>query len=415
MNTSKQIKNLSFFAAVISLAFVVSAAHAGGLTGKKIALDAGHGGTDPGAVGPTGLKEAHVNLSVIKKFDEYLRGQGAATKLTRATDIYISPNERGRIANAWDADRFVSVHFNAAADRTVNGTETLYHPTKNVNSKKLAEKLQSRLVEALGLRNRGIKERTDLGLLNTASMPTALTESSFISNTYEEARLKDSVYTDKIARAHFLGVMDNYGAVVGGDPVVPPPPPPSAGKPLSGKKIVIDAAGGGGTSGGLGPTGLKGKDVNLRVATVLKNCLKEYGGADAVMTRDGDVSMTLTARVAAINASGAGKFIGVQFPRSTNPETNYTKTYYYKYGPRSAESLKLAQGIQKRLVETLRITDKGVGTSSAGILLNTSSIPGVVTKPSHLSNPYEEARLRDAGYTWKIGKAIYEGIVDSYK
>ncbi|MDI6757019.1 MAG: N-acetylmuramoyl-L-alanine amidase [Endomicrobiia bacterium] len=414
MNTSKSTK---FFAAIAALAFAVSAAHAGGLTGKKIALDAGHGGTDPGAVGPTGLKEAHVTLSVVKKFDEYLRGQGAATKLTRDTDIYITPSGRGTIANNWGANSFVSVHFNAVADRTVNGTETLYHPTRNADSKKLAEKLQGRLIEALGLRNRGIKERTDLGLLNTALMPTALTESSFISNTYEEARLKDSVYTDKIARAHFLGVMDNYGAVVGGDPVTPPPPPPppSSGKPLSGKKIVIDAAGGGGTSGGLGPTGLKGKDVNLRVATVLKNCLKEYGGADAVMTRDGDVSMTLTARVAAINASGAGKFIGVQFPRSTNPETNYTKTYYYKYGPRSAESLKLAQGIQKRLVETLKITDKGVGTSSAGILLNTSSIPGVVTKPSHLSNPYEEARLRDAGYTWKIGKAIYEGIADSYK
>ncbi|PKN00756.1 MAG: hypothetical protein CVU77_08860 [Elusimicrobia bacterium HGW-Elusimicrobia-1] len=410
----KASKRTKFFAVIASLAFAVSAVHAGGLTGKKIALDAGHGGTDPGAVGPTGLKEAQVNLSVIKKLDEYLKAQGADTKLTRDTDIYITPSGRGTIANNWGAGSFVSIHFNAATDRTVNGTETLYHPTRNANSKKLAEKLQGRLIEALGLKNRGLKERTDLGLLNTALMPTALTESSFISNTYEEARLKDSTYIDKIARGHYLGVMDNYGAAVGGDPVVTPPPAPTV-KPLSGKKIMIDPAGGGGTSGGLGPTGLKGKDVNLRVATVLKNCLIEYGGADTVMTRSGDVSITVAARVAAINASGADKFIGVAFPRSTNPEMNYTKTYYYKYGPRAAESLKLAQGIQKRLVETLKITDKGVGTSSAGLLLNTSSIPGVVTKPSHLSNPYEEARLRDAGYTWKIGKAIYEGVVDSYK
>lgn len=403
--------------AVVSVSMCVSAVFAAGLTGKKIALDAGHGGTDPGAVGPTGLKEAHVNLSVVKKLDEYLRNQGAATKLTRDTDIYITPSGRGTMANNWGAHSFVSVHFNAVADRTVNGTETLYHPTRNADSKKLAEKLQGRLIEALGLKNRGLKERTDLGLLNTALMPTALTESSFISNTYEEARLKDSGYIDKIARGHYLGIMDNYDAAVGGEPATPPPPtpPPSVGKPLSGKKIVIDPAGGGRTSGGLGPTGLKGKDVNLRVATVLRNCLSEYGGADAVMTRNGDISITVAARIAVVNASGADRLIGVQFPRSSNPETNYTKTYYYKYGPRAAESLKLARGIQKRLVETLKIMDKGVGASSTGILLNTSAIPGIVTKPSHLSNPYEEARLRDAGYTWKIGKAIYEGVVDSYK
>lgn len=402
--------------ALVEVLVLSCSLYAGGLTGKKIAIDAGHGGKDPGAIGPTGLKEANVTLAVARKVNEYLKAQGATTKLTRDSDIYISPNERGRIANNWGADSFVSIHFNAASDRSVNGTETLYHPTRHPKNKELAQKLQNRLVEALGLRNRGIKQRTDLGLLNTASMPTALTEPSFISNTFEEARLKDSGYIDKIARAHYRGILDFYGATESGG---------SGGggsgggsgnsKPLKGRKIAVDAAAGGGTSGGIGPTGLRGKDVNLRVATVLRNCLREYGGAEVIMTRDSDVSVTVANRVNIVNNSGAEKLVSIAFPRSTNPETNFTKTYYYKYGPRAAESLKLASGIQKRLVEALKLPDKGVGTSSAGILTGTKSIPGVLVRPSHLSNPYEEARLKDAGYTWKIGKAIYEGIVDFYK
>ncbi len=413
------MKSIKIFSIFVLVSFMVisvgqKGVYAGGLTGKKICLDAGHGGTDPGAVGPTGLKEANVNLAVVQKLNSYLTGQGASTKLTRESDVYVGLTARTDIANNWGADRFVAVHFNASSDRSVNGTETLYYTYGSATSKDLATKLQSRLLEALGLPNRGIKQRDDLTVLIKTKMPAALTESSFISNTYEEARLKDSSYLDKIARAHYLGIMDHFGASE--TPVQPTNPtnPPSGGS-LAGKTIIVDPAAGGSSSGGIGPTGLKGKDVNLRVATVLKNCLVEYGKANVVMTRDSDVSMTIAARVEKINSTKADKLVSIQFPKSTNPETNYTKTYYYKYASTSAESLKLAQGIQKRLVEALRLTDKGVGSSSSSILKDTSKIPGALVKPSHLSNPYEEARLKDAGYTWKIGKAIYEGVADSYK
>ncbi len=397
---------------VLAVGFVLTSTflYAGGLTGKKIAIDAGHGGSDPGAVGPTGLQEKAITLRVAKKVDSYLKSQGATTMLTRDSDVYISPSGRGTLANNWGAHTFVSVHFNAVTDRSVNGTEVLYHPTRNASNKTLAGKLQNRLIKSLGLRNRGIKERTNLGLLNIATMPTALTEPSFISNTYEEARLKDAGYIDKIGRAHYLGILDYYGVAEN-----TPPPPPSPTKPLSGKKIAVDPQGGGSTSAGIGPTGLKGKEVNLKVATVVRNCLVVYGGANVVMTRDADVSMTTANRVTFINNSGADKMISIAFARSSNPSRNFTRTFYYKSGANAAGSLKLANGIQKRLVEALKLTDKGVGSSSAAILKGTANTIGVLTRPSHLSNPYEEARLKDIGYTWKIGKAIYEGIVDSYR
>jgi len=416
---SKSIKTFAAGLAVVAVFLFsvgnVSQVFAGGLTGKKIALDAGHGGTDPGAVGPTGLKEANVNLAVVQKLDSYLKGQGASTKLTRESDVFVGLTARTDIANNWGADRFIAVHFNASSDRSVNGTETLYYTYGSATSKDLASKLQNRLVEALGLPNRGIKQRDDLTVLIKTKMPAALTESSFISNTYEEARLKDSSYLDKIARAHYLGIMDHFGVSAETPSQPPSTPPSSSGGSLAGKTIIVDPAAGGSSSGGIGPTGLKGKDVNLRVATVLKNCLVEYGKASVVMTRDSDVSMTIASRVEKINSTKADKLVSIQFPKSTNPETNYTKTYYYKYASTSADSLKLAQGIQKRLVEALRLTDKGVGSSSSSILKDTSKIPGALVKPSHLSNPYEEARLKDAGYTWKIGKAIYDGVADSYK
>ena len=251
---SKSIKTFAAGLAAVAVFLFsvgnVSQVFAGGLTGKKIALDAGHGGTDPGAVGPTGLKEANVNLAVVQKLDSYLKGQDASTKLTRESDVYVGLTARTDIANNWGADRFVAVHFNASSDRSVNGTETLYYTYGSATSKDLATKLQNRLVEALGLPNRGIKQRDDLTVLIKTKMPAALTESSFISNTYEEARLKDSSYLDKIARAHYLGIMDHFGVSAETPSQPPTTPPPSGGGSgsLTGKTIVVDPAAGGGSS-----------------------------------------------------------------------------------------------------------------------------------------------------------------------
>lgn len=386
---------------------------AGPLTGKKIFVDPGHGGTDPGAIGPTGLKEKDVTLQTSLKLKDYLvNWADASTLLSRENDTYPTLQDRVNRANSWPADRFISIHYNSAADRSVNGTETLYYTYGSQTSKDLAQKLQNRLVEALGLPNRGIKARDDLYVLKYTNMPAALTESSFISNPYEEARLKDLTYIDKIAKAHYFGIADHFGV----DPN-PPPPPPS--KPLEGKIFAVDPQYGGSSTGATGPTGLKAKDVNLRVATVLRNNLVEYGGAQVVMTRDADTYVSTTKRIEIINNSNAERLISITFPGSTDPSKNYTKTYYLNPNyslnnpDKSAVSKSLALKIQKRLVEALGLEDKGTGTSSSSLLVN-SNMPGVIVKPSFITNPYEEARLKDASYTWKIGRYIYLGILDHY-
>ena len=378
------------------------------LTGKKIFVDPGHGGSDSGAVGPTGLKESNVALRTSLSLKEFLVNTGGAqTLLSRESDTYPTLADRVNAANNWSADRFISVHYNAVSDRSVNGTETLYYTYGSETSKDLAQKLQNRLVEAMGLNNRGIKPRDNLYVLKNTRMPAALTESSFISNTYEEARLKNSDYISKIGRAHYYGIADHFGV----DPNPAPPPPQ---KPLAGKIFMLDPQSGGTAKGSVGPTGLYAKDVNLRVATVVKNNLIESGGANVVMTREADVNVSSTKRIENANASGAERFVSITFPGSSNPDTNYTKTFYYEdYSSKSSTSKDLAAKVQARLVEALKLTNKGVGKSSSAILVQTN-MPGIITKPSHITNPYEESRLRDDAYTWKIGRYIYLGIADHY-
>jgi|GEM_PF-3287103 len=403
--------------------FGVAIVFAAPLTGKKIFVDPGHGGTDPGAIGPTGLKESIATLQTSLKLKDLLLNGGALVKLSRETDTYPTLPDRTNMANSWEADRFICVHYNSTSDRTVNGTETLYYTYGSETSKDLAQKLQNRLVEALKLPNRGIKPRSDLWVLKESKMPAALTESSFISNPYEESRLKDINYISKIALAHYYGILDHFGAVP--EPVNPPTPQPqpqpqpqpTPALPLSDKIFVIDAANGGTSNGYTGPTGLKSKDVNLRVATVLKNNLVEYGGAKVVMTRDSDVSVSSTKRNQIVAASGAERLISVVFGGSSNPDTNYTKTYYYNDSANPTKtniSKDLATKIQQRLVQTLNLTNKGIGTSTASILAN-AQMPGVKVTPSFVTNPYEEARLKDSSYTWKIGRYIYLGIADHYQ
>ncbi len=207
------MKTVAFILSCLTFLFFLSGNPllAGGLTGKKLCIDPGHGGSDPGAVGPTGLKEKDVTLRVATVLKNCLVEYGTASvKMTRSTDIYLSLSQRCQIANNWGANRFISVHFNSCSTPSVNGTETYYYTYGSSYSKSLATCLQNRLVQALGLANRGVKTASYY-VLKYTNMPAALTESSFISNPYEEARLKNSSYTWKIGYYHYLGICDHYG------------------------------------------------------------------------------------------------------------------------------------------------------------------------------------------------------------
>lgn len=170
--------------------------------GKRVCLDPGHGGSDPGAVGPTGLREKDVNLAIALQTAELLRAAGMEVMMTREGDYYVDLSTRAVMANDSGAAIFVSIHSNAALNNpAANGTSTYtYDGWQKEERAYLSGLLQEELVNALGLRNIGIFKENFAVLRNT-QMPAALVEVAFISNPAEEQRLADWDFQRRAADA----------------------------------------------------------------------------------------------------------------------------------------------------------------------------------------------------------------------
>ncbi|HUT53348.1 MAG TPA: N-acetylmuramoyl-L-alanine amidase [bacterium] len=228
--------------------------------GKKktlVVIDAGHGGRDPGAVGPSGLKEKDITLAIAHKVKRELerRRPDLQVVLTRKDDRYLTLVERTAMANTMNADLFVSIHCNASTNRDANGAETYYldnttdhaslrlaakenfareeemADTRDVTNKILADlitaskvedsvplarTLQRSLVKELnkgyGVADHGVK-KAPFWVLTGATMPCALVEVSFISNKKEEKRLRSSDYQQAAASSIASGIisyLDSY-------------------------------------------------------------------------------------------------------------------------------------------------------------------------------------------------------------
>ena len=158
----------------------------------KVFIDAGHGGTDPGAVG-NGLKEKDIVLSIATKLGALLNGRGISIKYSRTNDTYLSLEERARLANAWGADLFVSIHANSATS-SVRGTECYTHPTANTATKTLSGNVSRAIASKFGISNRGHKE-ANFAVLRLSNMPAILVETAFISNS-SDANLLNTRQTD---------------------------------------------------------------------------------------------------------------------------------------------------------------------------------------------------------------------------
>ena len=155
---------------------------------RKVFIDPGHGGTDPGASG-NGLYEKEVVLSISKKVRNILISKGFEVELSRSTDQYVSLSDRATQANAWDADLFVSIHCNSATSSSANGTECYTYPTANTSTKSLSKNMASALASKLGLTNRGHKE-ANFAVLRLSNMPAILIETAFINNANDASKLK---------------------------------------------------------------------------------------------------------------------------------------------------------------------------------------------------------------------------------
>lgn len=212
---------------------------------RTIAIDPGHGGKDPGAVGPRGLTEKEVNLDIARQLRRLLQSAGVRVVLTRDRDVFVSLEERTAIANINNADLFISIHANASPQRSANGVETYFlNATKNDhilkvaarennipvsrmtllekilfdlgatdNAKRsipLANAIQTTMVESMKRSDRRVN---NLGakpgpfyVLVGAKMPAVLIETAFLSNPTEEAKLRKSAYRQRIAGAIFKGI-----------------------------------------------------------------------------------------------------------------------------------------------------------------------------------------------------------------
>jgi N-acetylmuramoyl-L-alanine amidase len=174
-------------------------------TRKRIVIDPGHGGKDPGAIGPSGLKESDVNLTLAHLVASRLTDKHTVF-MTRMNDDFVALSNRTLFANAKKADIFVSIHCNAATNPLANGTETYYASSTGA---RLAKGIHDRLV-ALGLKDRGIKQGT-YWVLRKTHMPAVLVEVGFISHAAEEIQLGSTDFMSLAADAITEGILDYLG------------------------------------------------------------------------------------------------------------------------------------------------------------------------------------------------------------
>ncbi|MBN2371454.1 MAG: N-acetylmuramoyl-L-alanine amidase, partial [Vicinamibacteria bacterium] len=221
-----------------------------GLGVRRIVIDPGHGGHDPGTVGRSGLQEKDLVLDVSLRVARLVRERlGVDVVMTRSTDVFVPLEERTAIANAREADLFLSIHANSSRSRQARGIETYYlnfavdahaeevaarenaispatvkdlsalvkaitQNSKIQESRDFASSVQRGMIQQLRSENlripdRGVR-RAPFYVLLGARMPSILVEIAFVSNDVEERLLKTSRYRNEIA----LGILEGVATYI---------------------------------------------------------------------------------------------------------------------------------------------------------------------------------------------------------
>jgi len=171
----------------------------------RIVVNAGHGPKnngiyDPGAIGPSGLKEAEQNLKVANLLVKKLQAAGYTCLLVHDGDL----DDVVAKTNAWGANYFISIHANAFTDSRVRGVET-YAWLPGGQAEKLARAIQKELVSQTGQVDRGVKF-ADFRVLKYTNCPAVLVEAGFISNPETERLMREGAFAEKVAQAVFNGL-----------------------------------------------------------------------------------------------------------------------------------------------------------------------------------------------------------------
>lgn len=189
----------------------------GGIKDKIITLDPGHGGSDPGAIGASGLKEKQITLEISMRVKELLEKEGANVYMTRTTDkdVY-APNASDRaelqarvnVAEKHNSDLFLSLHINSSVNKSVGGFSSYYYP-KTDNDLKIAKAIQDKFAKNFGVDNLGVRQ-ANFYVVKRCSMPATLLEMCFISNPKEEKLMKSKWFQKKTARLIVEGVKNYF-------------------------------------------------------------------------------------------------------------------------------------------------------------------------------------------------------------
>jgi len=216
---------------------------------RRIVIDAGHGGHDPGAIGLSGTREKDVVLDIVRRLERRLGGNGLEIVMTRETDRFVPLADRIGLANRRQADLFISIHANANRSRKLSGLEVYYLPETPQELRRAAEQaerwpwrasqhsaltddkplriilwdlinhesrrtavqlglhLSRTLAAQLNLRSRGVRGAR-FHVLRHAAMPAILVEVGYLSNPLEERRLATPAYRDALASALATGLLN---------------------------------------------------------------------------------------------------------------------------------------------------------------------------------------------------------------
>ena len=192
---------------------------------RSVTIDCGHGGVDKGASGRYS-HEKNITLRIGVRVAQILRSCGYRVNLTRTRDVFVPLQERCRSQRSSRSDLFVSIHINAAKDRSLSGVETFAltpagapstsggkPETSRFNGNRfdgenlfLAYSIQSALLRRTGAVDRGVK-RARFAVLKDINAPGVLVELGFLSNPREERLLNDGAYVEKLARAIAEGII----------------------------------------------------------------------------------------------------------------------------------------------------------------------------------------------------------------
>ena len=187
--------------------------------GATIAIDAGHGGIDPGAVSKSGVREDEINLKIAKKLQAYLENEGAKVVMTRKTDEGLYDKDftgsrkrqdmtrRVEILQKTEPDMVISIHLNQFPQSQYVGAQTFYLQGSD-KGELLAKSIQQQLLRVLDRGNkREIKASDSFLILKAADCPSVLVECGFLSNPQEETLLTTDDYQEEVAWAIYCGII----------------------------------------------------------------------------------------------------------------------------------------------------------------------------------------------------------------